>query len=197
VGQVALAHKYLFFTTAAHLVTVSKKVLEISEESEVTRKKSRKKSVVHRISLLMVLIIMLWTTSCGTIIYPERRGQSAGKVDVGVAVLDGIGLLVFFVPGVIAFAVDFATGAIYLPPSSSAQLDINPSTLQDSRIIIADAETLTRHQIETVVQEEIQQDIDLATPGTRVARVLPNKALVWGKITDTLTPNQLDAFEND
>ena len=41
------------------------------------------------------------TTSCGTILYPERRGQPAGKIDVGVAVLDGIGLLVFLVPGVI------------------------------------------------------------------------------------------------
>ena len=27
-----------------------------------------------------------------------------------------IGLLIFFIPGVIAFAVDFSTGAIYLPP---------------------------------------------------------------------------------
>jgi hypothetical protein len=145
----------------------------------------------------MVLFIMLWTTSCGTIIYPERRGQSAGKVDVGVAVLDGIGLLVFFVPGVIAFAVDFATGAIYLPASSSAQLGIDPSNLHDAKIIMAEAKTLTRCEIETVVQEEIRQDIDLAAPKTRVARVLPNEPLVWGKITDTLTPNQLYAFENN
>lgn len=141
--------------------------------------------------------MMLWTTSCGTIIYPERRGQNAGKVDVGVAVLDGLGLLVFLIPGVIAFAVDFATGAIYLPPSSSAHLGINPSTLQDAKIIMAEAEALTRYEIETLVQEEIRQDVDLATPDTRVARVLPDKPLDWGKITDTLTPNQLYAFENN
>lgn len=158
---------------------------------------TRKISLMRRISLLTVLCIMLWTTSCGTIIYPERRGQRAGKVDVGVAVLDGIGLLVFFIPGVVAFAVDFATGAIYLPSSSSAQLGIDPSNLQDAKIIMAEAETLTRCEIETVVQEEIRQDIDLAASETRVARVLPNKPLVWGKITDTLTPNQLDAFENN
>jgi hypothetical protein len=152
---------------------------------------------MHRISMLTVLFIMLWTTSCGTMIYPERRGQSAGKIDVGVAVLNGIGLLVFLVPGVIGFAVDFTTGAIYLPPSSSAQLEINPLILQDAKVIMAEAQTLTRCEIEKLVQEEIRQNIDLASPETRVARVLPNKPLVWGKITDTLTPNQLYAFEKN
>ena len=52
---------------------------------------------------------------CGTILHPERRGQRAGNLDCGVILLDGLGLLLFFVPGVIAFAVDFGTGAIYLP----------------------------------------------------------------------------------
>jgi hypothetical protein len=149
------------------------------------------------ISMLTILSIMLWTTSCGTIIYPERRGQIASKIDVGVAVLDGIGLLVFLVPGVIAFAVDFATGAIYLPSSSSAQFGINPSNLHDAKIIMAEAQTLTRYEIEKLLQEEFRQDIDLTTPETRVARALPNTPLVWGKITDTLTPYQLYAFENN
>src|SRR5689334_12007234 len=58
----------------------------------------------------------VFLASCGTILYPERRGQTAGRLDVGVVALDGIGLLLFLVPGVIAFAVDFATGTIYLPP---------------------------------------------------------------------------------
>jgi hypothetical protein len=144
----------------------------------------------------MVIFIMLWTTSCGTIIYPERRGQSAGKVDVGVAVLDGIGLLFFLVPGIVAFGVDFATGAIYLPPSSSAQLEIKPSNLQDAKIIVVDARTLTLQDIEKVVEKEIRQDIDLTTPETKVARVLPNKPLVWGEITDTLAPNQFYATQS-
>jgi hypothetical protein len=55
------------------------------------------------------------SSGCGTIIYPERRGQKGGKLDAGVVLLDGLGLLLFFVPGVIAFIVDFCTGAIYLP----------------------------------------------------------------------------------
>ncbi|WP_084397213.1 hypothetical protein [Henriciella aquimarina] len=57
---------------------------------------------------------------CGTILYPERRGQTGGRIDPSVAILDGIGLLLFIVPGLIAFAVDFGSGAIYLPGGSRA-----------------------------------------------------------------------------
>lgn len=58
----------------------------------------------------------LMATGCGTVLYPERRGQPAGAIDWKIVALDAVGLIFFFVPGVIAFAVDFTTGAIYLPP---------------------------------------------------------------------------------
>lgn len=57
---------------------------------------------------------------CGTILHPERRGQPAGQLDWGVVALDAVGLFFFFVPGVIAFAVDFSNGTIYLPSGESA-----------------------------------------------------------------------------
>ena len=48
--------------------------------------------------------------------YPERRRMPhSNQIDWRVAAFDGLGLLLFFVPGVIAFVVDFYTGAIYLP----------------------------------------------------------------------------------
>jgi hypothetical protein len=50
---------------------------------------------------------------CGTILYPDRRGQTSGHIDTGVAVMDGLWCLVFIIPGVIAFIVDFGNGAIY------------------------------------------------------------------------------------
>jgi hypothetical protein len=59
--------------------------------------------------------LIVESAACGTILYPERRGQRGGRVDAGVAVLDAVGLLFFIIPGVIAFAVDFGNGAIYLP----------------------------------------------------------------------------------
>ncbi len=56
---------------------------------------------------------------CGTLLYPERRGQRGGRIDPAVAILNGIGLLFFIIPGAVAFAVDFITGAIYLPGTAS------------------------------------------------------------------------------
>jgi hypothetical protein len=64
--------------------------------------------------LCSVLVFQLF--SCGTILYPERQGQKQGALDIVVVLLDAAGLLFFVIPGVIAFALDFHTGAIYLPP---------------------------------------------------------------------------------
>ena len=78
-----------------------------------------KKPLLRYLALLIAAIFLLQVVGCGTIIYPERRGLQSGRVDVGIAVLDGLGLLLFIIPGVIAFAVDFSTGAIYLPGGRS------------------------------------------------------------------------------
>ena len=149
------------------------------------------------ISLTVAVSVMLGATSCGTLIYPERRGQTAGRIDVGIAVLDGIGLLAFLIPGVIAFAVDFSTGAIYLPPSSSSQLELDPTQLQDSKITKLASKRLTQREIQALVQAHIREDIRLASPETRVAKVLPDQPLVWSSVSEALTPAQLAAFEND
>lgn len=63
------------------------------------------------------IAVLSSTTGCGSILYPERRGQPHNhQIDWKIVALDGLGLILFFIPGVIAFAVDFYTGAIYLPP---------------------------------------------------------------------------------
>jgi len=70
------------------------------------------------VSLVCVIVSVVLITQlygCGTILYPERRGQRTGTVDVGITVMDALWLLVFIIPGLVAFAVDFSTGAIYLP----------------------------------------------------------------------------------
>lgn len=55
-------------------------------------------------------------SGCGTILYPDRVNQKErGNLDPAVVIMDGIGLFFFFVPGVVAFAVDFGTGAIFFP----------------------------------------------------------------------------------
>jgi len=78
-----------------------------------------KKPVTKYLALFIAVLFLLQTAGCGSLLYPERRGQRAGRIDPGVAILNGLGLLVFIIPGVIAFAVDFSTGAIYLPGGKS------------------------------------------------------------------------------
>jgi len=71
----------------------------------------------RRITLLFVsLALALQLSGCGTLMFKDRHGQARGNVDPNVLVLDGVGLLFFVIPGLVAFAVDFWTGAVYLPP---------------------------------------------------------------------------------
>ena len=127
-----------------------------------------KKLGIH--AILLVLIIQL--SGCGTILYPERKGQSVdgARIDTQVAILDGLGLLLFIIPGVIAFAVDFTTGAIYLPPGSQANMqnsNFNTSDriysqrnyfqmtnlISDYHFVHVEREQLTRQNIESIVLE--------------------------------------------
>jgi hypothetical protein len=72
-------------------------------------------------------------TGCGTLLHSERRNQPhSNQIDWGIVALDSLGLLLFFIPGIVAFAVDFSTGAIYLPfeqyyPGSGAPLQPYPA----------------------------------------------------------------------
>jgi hypothetical protein len=133
----------------------------------------RLNSIKHTI-LTIVVATTLFNASCGTILYPERRGQPAGKIDAGVAVLDGIGLIFFLVPGVIAFAVDFATGAIYLPPEkplekTNAQADSPDFT--DMVVIQLDRQELTPARIQTAIAERTGKVIDLTSPSVIATRI--------------------------
>jgi len=95
------------------------------------------KTLVNTLRIFICAVLMVQLMGCGTILYPERKGQNSGKIDTGVAVLDGIGLLLFVIPGIIAFVVDFYNGTIYLPGTSrggplfrSSGQDVG-TTLQD------------------------------------------------------------------
>lgn len=96
----------------------------------------RRQFVVHALSRGVVAAAGVGAcgiTGCGTFIHSERCGQPhSNQIDWKIAALDGLGLLLFFIPGVIAFIVDFSTGAIYLPyeeayPGYGAGEPINPA----------------------------------------------------------------------
>jgi hypothetical protein len=110
--------------------------------------------------LVPVLTVALVSNlaSCGTIIYPDRSGQKAGQIDPLVAVLDGFGLLFFFIPGVIAFAVDFSNHSIYLPHGHAPRHRESHQYSQqplNGKIERADIERMVR--AETGMQISLQQ----------------------------------------
>jgi hypothetical protein len=110
-------------------------------------------------------------TGCGTIFYPERIGQSHGPLDWKVVALDTIGLLLFVVPGVIAFIVDFHNGTIYLPPEQVPMYDAPVL----SRKIPLEKEDLTLAGIETAVNEHTDAKVWLRQ-GTYATRELQSLA---------------------
>ncbi len=119
-------------------------------------------SVSRRDFLIGILAGVAATASvgCGTILYPERRGQPAGRLDWGVVALDAIGLIFFFIPGVIAFAVDFSTGAIYLPPGYyGAARAPNSRRLEAVKL---GNEQLTPDLVESVVSAHVERPVRLA-----------------------------------
>ena len=106
---------------------------------------------VKLICAIVALLFCLQLASCGFVLYPERRGQSHGRIDPAVAVLDGIGLLLFVVPGIVAFAVDFATGTIYLPGSKRAST--TPLDKDDMLVFQVDRGELNSQTIEEIVSD--------------------------------------------
>jgi hypothetical protein len=73
-------------------------------------------TVNRRIALVLTIALAIESASCGTVIHPDRCGRPhSGALDPSIVVLDGLGVLVFLIPGVVAFIVDFSTGAIWLP----------------------------------------------------------------------------------
>ena len=108
---------------------------------------------------VVVATLLTQLTACGSIFFPDRRGQIDGKIDPVVVVLDNIGLLFYVIPGLIAFGVDFATGAIYLPPGKTAQ--IAPEKLQQA--IGADGK-VDNSKLQAILESELGRSFPLNDP---------------------------------
>lgn len=93
--------------------------------------------------------LVLPASGCGTILYPERHGRKGGRIDPGLVLLNGLWLIFFIVPGVAAFAIDFASGAIYLAPGEDGILSTNDL---EQRTI---ARPVTKEKIEALLEQEM------------------------------------------
>ncbi len=113
-------------------------------------------------------VIAAQLVGCGTILYPERRGQSSvEKLDADIVILDAIGLLFFLVPGVIAFAVDFATGTIYLPRGQKSKVS---DLLGEPEIREEHLTARSVAEIERILGEATGRTIDLESQSVLVFR---------------------------
>lgn len=112
------------------------------------------KKLMKGLNGLISIALIFQLMGCGTIMYPERKGQKSGKIDAGVAVLDGIGLLFFLIPGIIAYAVDFSNGTIYLPGTSRSSLDN-----KDIREVKFDPRNASMADIANMIRKETGYDV--------------------------------------
>jgi hypothetical protein len=108
-----------------------------------------RKQLIVGVCLIVMIALIIQLAGCGTIIYPERRGQSSGKIDVGIAILDACWLIVFIIPGLVAFGVDFTTGAIYLP--SGGRKAASPD-VEDVTVVRVHPGDLNEKTIEDIVK---------------------------------------------
>ncbi|MFC1752982.1 hypothetical protein ACFL96_06260 [Thermoproteota archaeon] len=121
------------------------------------------KKILH---LFICLILVVQLTGCGTLIHPERKGQKSGDIDTQIAILDGLGLLLFIIPGVIAFAVDFSNGTIYLPGTQKGSID-----MKDVKQVKFDPNDYTKETIEKIVKEETGCEVDLMQDGIEISEL--------------------------
>ncbi|WP_417665941.1 hypothetical protein [Pseudidiomarina sp.] len=126
-----------------------------------------------------LIVVTMHLSACGTILYPERKGQTSGRIDAGVAALNGIGLLFFLVPGVIAFAVDFSNGTIYLPNSAATGDD------SDLRVVQA-GKNLTPDQLQALISAELGQEVDLSQAQIRAEKA-PDQASIGPRLSELRT----------
>jgi hypothetical protein len=124
------------------------------------------KKIVLTLKYLVCAVLIVQLAGCGTIMYPERKGQRDGRIDAGVAVLDGVCLLFFIIPGVIAYAVDFSNGTIYLPGTDRGSLD-----LKDLKQVKFDPKHYTNATIEKIIKEESGYEVKLSQDNMKISRL--------------------------
>jgi len=124
------------------------------------------KKLVKALYVLVCAVLIVQLAGCGTLMYPERKGQRGGRIDAGVAVLDGVGLLFFIIPGVIAYAVDFSNGTIYLPGTYRGSLD-----LKDIKQVKFDSKHYTNATIEKIIKDETGYTVKLNQGKMKISRL--------------------------
>jgi hypothetical protein len=117
---------------------------------------------------LLVSTILVATSGCGYLLYPERHGQKGNRIDPVVAAMDAGLLLLYIVPGIVAFAVDFTNGTIYIPPDGESAIDghlgagDSDQLLEDGWSAIPVEDELNSETVAGLLSDELDRDISAA-----------------------------------
>lgn len=130
----------------------------------------------------VVLVVQL--TGCGTLMYPERKGQRSGRIDVGVAVLDGVGLFFFLIPGIIAYAVDFNNGTIYLPGTARSAEGI-----KNIKEVKFDRKNGTMARVAGLIQQETGYDVSMYESQMQISKMRSSDEM-FARFAETLSEIQ-------
>ncbi|MEM9101892.1 MAG: polyribonucleotide nucleotidyltransferase [Pseudomonadota bacterium] len=140
------------------------------------------------IKMAVWFVTLFQLSACGTLLYPERQGQTKGRIDPAVAILNGVGLLVFLVPGLVAFGIDFHTGAIYLPRGSSSSFLSGQVEDQTESTVIRTSDVRDLEKLKTLIKRETGVELDFNDPSLQVMSVNSLQALHAQLISHTTAP---------
>mgnify|MGYP005801830375 CR=1 FL=1 len=91
--------------------------------------------MVKKLLSILIVVMFLFLESCGTILkYKYIDKPVSNKLDWGIVALDGIGLILFIIPGIVAFSIDYATGTLFIP---EGPISLKNTTSKDIQKILA------------------------------------------------------------
>lgn len=149
------------------------------------------------LTAVVIGLVLVSSSGCGTLLYPARMdAKPSTRLDTRVVILDCLWLVVGIIPGAVALAVDFITGAAYFSEdevelSAGDEVSVNiygkaPADAEVAlRIVNADGSDLTRPDRANVVAGEELDSLFLRVPdgidasGVRLVLAVDGREQVW------------------
>jgi len=147
------------------------------------------KTLVNTLRVFICAVLTVQLMGCGTLMYPERRGQRGGSIDAGIAILDGIGLLFAIIPGVIAFCVDFSNGTIYLPSRGPVIIE----RVSQLRQIKFDPKHTSLASIEKIIKDETGCEVKFDQDNIRISKLksVDDMVIQFAQVLSTTRDNRV------
>lgn len=150
------------------------------------------------LTAVVIGLVLVFSSGCGTLMYPERMdARPSTRLDTRVVILDCLWFFAGIIPGVVAVAVDFTTGAAYFSEdevelSAGDEVSVNiygkaPAEAEVAlRLVNADGSDLTRPSRANVVAgDELEDSLSLRVPdgidasGVKLVLAVDGREQVW------------------